>query len=437
MLKADLRELLRESAYHDYVYSYPHKSAYRSLDSPPTLREAWAGEDTSALHLYLHVPFCEMRCGFCNLFTEVGGDRDRAGAYLDALERQAHSVRRDLPEARFAQMAVGGGTPTLLSEPGLERLLDLASNVMGVDPQHVPTSVEASPATVTAGKLAVLRSRGVSRLSIGVQSLVAAETAAVLRPQSEGEAATALGLVERAGFPCFNVDLIYGLPGQTPESFGQSLERVLAFQPSELYLYPLYVRSATSLGRRERSWPDLRRELYETGSALLRTRGFRQWSMRRFSKAQAGAQPPTRYRCQEDGMVGLGPGARSYTRTWHYSTPYAVSQAATRQIVDNWMSDDHGRLQHGFQLDPEEQRRRCLILSLLDEGLECSRYEARFATTPWADFPELSQLLTAGLASREGDWLRLTAQGVACSDTIGHWLFSERVRSLMVEGPRA
>src|SRR5690606_40791645 len=109
--------------YQSYVYAYPHKTAYRPLRPEPLLRDVWAGEDLDTLFLYLHVPFCEMRCGFCNLFTRTGATEDLTGAYLDALDRQATAVLDALGDgASFATSAFGGGTPTYLTASELERL---------------------------------------------------------------------------------------------------------------------------------------------------------------------------------------------------------------------------------------------------------------------------------------------------------------------------
>ncbi|MBK3638993.1 coproporphyrinogen III oxidase family protein, partial [Streptomyces sp. MBT97] len=102
----------RVGPYQHYVYAYPHKTAYRRLPDRPSLASLWAAEPTDALSLYLHIPFCEVRCGFCNLFTRIGAPDGLTGAYLDALERQATAVRGALGESddvRFATAAFGGG----------------------------------------------------------------------------------------------------------------------------------------------------------------------------------------------------------------------------------------------------------------------------------------------------------------------------------------
>jgi oxygen-independent coproporphyrinogen-3 oxidase len=249
--------------------------------------------------------FAKCAAVFCNL-TEVAGRASRLERYLDALHDEALEVRRSLPRASFAQMAIGGGTPTILPLPALERVLDIAA-ATGADSRLIPCSVEMSPATVDDEKLALLRSRGVSRVSIGVQSFEAAEVRSVLRPQNAEVVRRALSAIAAAGFPAFNVDLIYGLPGQTNQTFAKSIEAAVDHGVTELYLYPLYVRPHTSLGKRGTEWPDLRRHLYTRARDLLRSRGFVQCSMRRFRSPSAMPDPVTLYRCQNDGMVGLRP----------------------------------------------------------------------------------------------------------------------------------
>ncbi|MFP4436931.1 MAG: hypothetical protein ACLFVO_06765 [Chloroflexaceae bacterium] len=139
-----LARMLQGTPYVAYSYAYPHKTAYRPLAAPIPLRRLWADEHKDALFLYLHIPFCEMRCGFCNLFTSANPQPAFASAYLDALERQARRVRAAIGPAAFARLAIGGGTPTYLSPTNLERLFDLATKLFGVDLPAVPTSVETS-----------------------------------------------------------------------------------------------------------------------------------------------------------------------------------------------------------------------------------------------------------------------------------------------------
>ncbi|MFC7931376.1 STM4012 family radical SAM protein [Streptomyces cinereoruber] len=429
--------------YRSYVYAYPHKTAYRELADPPELAALWAGEPKDALSLYAHVPFCEVRCGFCNLFTRIGAPGELTTRYLDALDRQAAAVREALGDGepvRFATAAFGGGTPTFLTAGELERLCDIAERRMGADLRAVPLSVETSPATATADRLAVLAERGATRLSIGVQSFVEAEARAAVRPQRRADVEAALGRIRDTGVPVLNIDLIYGIDGQTEESWRRSLDAALAWRPEELYLYPLYVRPLTGLGRTppedDREWDERRLRLYRHGRDHLLERGYEQVSMRMFRRRDAAPLGPDDHACQTDGMIGLGCGARSYTSALHYSFDYAVDMREIRSIIDAYTeTGDFSRARVGRWVDAGEARRRHLLQSLLQaEGMPVAGYEERFGSSPFADFPEeLGRFEALGWLDGEAPagLLRLSPEGLAHSDGLGPELFSPGVRAAM------
>ncbi|MFI5937677.1 STM4012 family radical SAM protein [Actinoplanes sp. NPDC051494] len=423
------------SPYQGYLYAYPHKTAYRRLEPRPALRDVWAGERRDALFAYVHVPFCEMRCGFCNLFTRTRPPAEQVTAYLAQLAHQGAAVRRALgPDASFARVAIGGGTPTYLTAPELSELFGVVEDTLGAT--GVPVGVETSPATATPDRLAVLAGHGVTRVSIGVQSFLEAEARAAVRPQKLSEVHAALDAIRAAAIPVLNIDLIYGIDGQTRETWRHSLDEALRWRPEELFLYPLYVRPLTGLGRRATTvagWDGQRLDLYHHAVDVLTGAGYVQQSMRQFRRADVPTDDGPDYSCQDDGMVGLGCGARSYTCDLHYSFDYAVSVPEVRAVIDDYVSrppDDFAHAEFGFRLDDREQRRRWLLKSLLRaEGLDPIAYENRFGTRHDEDFPQLADLVTRG-------WLdparrRLTPAGLAHSDAVGPWLVSGAVRTAM------
>ncbi|MFE4491735.1 STM4012 family radical SAM protein [Streptomyces niveus] len=431
--------------YESYVYAYPHKTAYRPLADRPALRELWADERKDALSLYLHIPFCEVRCGFCNLFTRIGAPDELTTRYLDALDRQATAVADALHAGaatgvRFAAAAFGGGTPTFLDPDELERLCDIAEKRMGADLRAVPLSVETSPSTATADRLSVLAERGATRVSIGVQSFVEEEAKAAVRPQRRSDVEAALGRIRDARIPVLNIDLIYGIDGQTPESWRLSLDAALAWRPEELYLYPLYARPLTPLGRRahpsEAGWDAQRLDLYRRGRDHLLARGYEQVSMRMFRRSGAPREGADDYACQTDGMIGLGCGARSYTSDLHYSFDYAVGMREIRSIIDAYTTtEDFSRAEVGRAVDADETRRRHLLQSLLQaEGMAVEGYRERFGSRPADDFPaELDRFAGLGWLDTDAgpDLLRLSPTGLAYSDALGPALFSPAVRAAM------
>ncbi len=132
-------DLLSGSPYQGYCYAYPHKTAYRGLDRPVPLEKVWAGEDRSGLFLYFHVPFCESRCGYCNLFSQAGPGKERRHRYLRQVAEQAAHVRKSLgAEVKVARLALGGGTPTILEVSELQELFRLSREFFGVQPHTLP-----------------------------------------------------------------------------------------------------------------------------------------------------------------------------------------------------------------------------------------------------------------------------------------------------------
>jgi oxygen-independent coproporphyrinogen III oxidase len=317
----------------------------------------------------------------------------------------------------------------------LSRVFDLAADIMGADLHAIPISVEVSPETATQEKLELLKQRGVDRVSIGIQSFIPAETAAAGRPQTVDNVHAALDRINSIDFPTLNLDLIYGLPGQSIDSWLKSLQIALTFAPEELYLYPLYIRPLTGLDRSRRQWSDERRDYYRHARDLLLASGYEQVSMRMFRSLNAPNLDAPVYCCQADGMVGLGCGARSYTSSLHYSSEYAVGMNGIQEIIANYAKREDEQfnwVNYGYKLNLDDRQRRFLIQSLLQsEGLSLSDYHQNFHTDALTDFPQLNDLLTLELGDKTDDGLFLNPAGVEVSDTLGVWLYSPQVKALM------
>jgi oxygen-independent coproporphyrinogen-3 oxidase len=422
--------------YRSYLYSYPHKTAYRELEPQLPLADLWQAEAAETFFLYMHIPFCGARCGFCNLFTLPDKRDDVHARYVDALERQARQWAAFTGHKPFARFAIGGGTPTLLAPALLEKLFDIAGNVMGLDAQQASISVETSPETVTHERMRILKERQTDRVSMGIQSFVEAEAAAIYRPQKPLEVERALDVLKGYAFPILNLDLIYGLPGQTTASWLYSLERALMYEPEEIFLYPLYTREHTIVkpGDLEQRDKDNRMACYVAARDRLLAAGYTQYSMRRFARTGgASGKPLLPYGCQEEGMVGLGCGARSYTANVHYASRYGVSRRATESIIADYVAAErYDTADYGYVLDREERQRRYILKAILHrEGLALTDYEQRFGSRVMDDYAELDNLVQAGWAEIADDVFRLTDDGLALSDSIGDWFISGKVKSRM------
>lgn len=434
-----LTEFAQLGPYVGYSYSYPHKTTYRPLAQPASLASVWKNEPQDSLFLYVHIPFCEVRCGFCNLFTFSQPEADLPTQYLKTLRRHAESIRQQLPFAKFGRLAIGGGTPSFLDADQLAELFSTLNECLNVDGTRVPTSFEVSPGTIDSEKLQKLHDFGVDRVSMGIQSLNARDVSSLGRPQKQAEVFRALDLIREYSFETLNLDLIYGAEQQTLASWMESVAETIRIRPEEIYLYPLYVRPLTGLAKINRPASDKRPELYHAARTLLVDSGYEQISMRMFQLPRKFAKTTQDYSCQRDGMIGLGCGARSYTSELHYGSSYAVKQTSILRLIHDYISQTSSQLSlatHGNELNSEEQQRRHLILSLLlVEGLDSLSYTQRFGSAPMENFPELQELCELGMATVSDDRFQLTEKGIAWSDTIGPWLYSEEVRLRMAEFP--
>ncbi len=254
-----LAAAIASNQYAGYAYAYPHKTSYRKLDPPVELGTAWADEDKSQLYLYVHLPFCEMRCGFCNLFTASQPSSELVEQTLKAISLQSRGVADAVAPQAIAQVAIGGGTPTYLNASELCRVLETLQRDWPVAIGSVPFSIEVSPATVDETKLSLLVAHGVRRISMGVQSFVERDLSSLGRPQDSQQVKKAIELIRISGVGIFNLDLIYGNHGQSEGDWLRTVEQGISYQPEEIFLYPLYVRDLTGLGR--------------TGAALRRIAG--------------------------------------------------------------------------------------------------------------------------------------------------------------------
>ncbi len=218
-----IQEAFMFNPYVQYMYSYPHKTAYRSLPSLP-LKDYFVRLAGSGHGLYLHVPFCQTKCGYCNLFSVTGQSAEVMDKYLLAVERQVCQYVSLLPDScSFSSLTIGGGTPLLFRESQMDRVFEMLKKMphfQGIKEMVI----ETAPNQTSREKLRRLKQAGVTRVSMGIQSFSDAELKTLVRQHSAKKARKALELLMEEGFPCVNIDFIYGIPGQTKDSLLCSLK---------------------------------------------------------------------------------------------------------------------------------------------------------------------------------------------------------------------
>lgn len=420
--------------YVQYMYSYPHKTAYRPLKG--VYLKDYASVLTGKGHgLYLHIPFCQSKCGYCNLFSVTGLGQEAADRYLTAVERQSSQYQEILTSVgtEFSELVIGGGTPLYLTAQQLERMFHIVTCYFRFS-ENRSLVVETAPNQTTREKLELLKQAGVSRISMGIQSFSDKELSVLGRQHNAEKAREAFALIKTYNFPCVNVDFIYGIPGQTAASLLESLKEALQFEPEEIFLYPLYVKHGA---RMEREGVVLEPETafaqYQAASSFLRGNGYRQDSMRRFVRQKT---PRTFSECGFGTSIGLGCGGRSYLGKLHFCSPYAITRSdCLARLKDYENTADFMEITHGIILSEEEVKRRYVIRHLLIRpGLELKRYQELFGEDVFEAFSLLRAWIEQGYAVlEENGFLSLTEAGLGVSDYLGPQLISPAVDQAMHE----
>src|SRR5919202_185715 len=308
----------------------------RTLQLPDSARE---GLPRTPFGLYVHVPFCAARCGYCDFNTytsdELGPGATRAeyaGTAIAGLRRAAATLGPDLPTVRT--VFVGGGTPTLLPPGDLAAVLGAVRDLFPVA-DDVEVTTEANPETVDPRGLATLRAAGFTRISLGMQSAAEHVLAVLDRRHTPGRAVEAAREAAAAGFEHVNLDLIYGAPGESDADWAASLQAVLDAPVDHVSAYALIVEQGTRLARRvargELPMPDddVLADRYEQADATLRRAGFDWYEVSNWATGDDA-------RCRHNELYwanahwwGIGPGAHSHVgglRWWNVKHPAAYAQ---------------------------------------------------------------------------------------------------------------
>jgi putative oxygen-independent coproporphyrinogen III oxidase len=296
-------------------------------------------DDATPFGVYLHVPFCRVRCGYCDFNTYTAGELRgaRQDEYADTLLREVELARGVLDRTGSLRPAstvfFGGGTPTLLPPGDLGRMLEGVREAFGIAP-GAEVTVEANPDTVTDAVAAALAASGVTRLSIGMQSAVPHVLAVLDRTHEPANVGTAVHAARRAGLDV-SLDLIYGAPGESLEDWRSSVETATALAPDHVSAYALIIEDGTKLARQIRrgevAMPDddLQADMYELADDLLGGAGYDWYEVSNWSRGTAHRSRHNLAYWQGTDWWGFGPGAHSHiagVRFWNVKHPAAYAQ---------------------------------------------------------------------------------------------------------------
>lgn len=360
--------------------------------------------------LYMHIPFCKAKCHYCD-FNSKPGMEDFAPAYFGALynEMSLYSDRRDLS---VKTVFIGGGTPSLVPPEHITNLLDNAHESFDIQ-NEAEISIESNPGTLDSHKLEAYLKAGVNRISIGLQAWQDSLLRTLGRIHSSRQFAENFLEARRAGFKNINVDLIFGLPGQTPGQWEETLDRVIELSPQHISCYDLKIEEGTEFDRLQKQGllpePDdgLDREMYYAAIEKLAQAGFEHYEISNFARPG--------YRCRHNLIyweaqeyVGLGAGAHSYLDGQRYANITDIRQYAWKQERKESTVEDR------YIIEPGEAMSEYMILKLrLIEGISGSDFRRRFNCELRDVYGEqLEKLEKKGLLQQEPDGIKLTAKGL-------------------------
>jgi len=394
----------------------------------------------SALNLYIHVPFCRYKCGFCNLYTITSKSEDLYSAYASAVCRELALLKPIIDERKIVTIYIGGGTPSLLSISDFRKIFDQITAVSPTWRSSVrEVCIEASPDSLAASdglaKLVDLKNLGLTRVNLGVQSLehsellhagrIAADVTVIYR---------AIEAVKEAELANLSTDLIIGFAGQTDASWESSVIRLIQLVPETISTYFLTLRPDSWFSRTA-EYVTYRRgsELYhryDIARRLLEEAGYEQESNVRYKLPQRGGYIQKVLQFNGVPVLGIGLGARSYTNSLDYLRWMPISpqrDAVNRYIRD---SSEHAAVDYGFKYTDAERVRKRLALDLFDLNLvEIPGNSANKYSGIYSDI--LEKCRTNGLAEKlTADRWRLTRAGYKYRDIISWAFFSPEVRRL-------
>lgn len=366
--------------------------------------------------LYVHIPFCETKCGYCDFYSVAMKDRDSA-PLMARIVRELH-IRVGEGDMPVATVFCGGGTPTLLPLEQLSALLSAIGDAVRIAELDEFT-VEANPATVDDAKARLLADSGVSRVSMGAQSFFPEELAALERLHSPDDIAPSVAILRRQGIGQVNFDLIFGIPGQTLGTWSQSLRRAIDLAPDHIACYGLTYEPGTRLTAQRNTRrvipcdEDLEAEMYLLALDTLTAAGYGQYETSNYAKPGRECRHNLIY-WRNQPYIGVGPSAAGCVGNRRYKNIPDIAGYIR-------MIDEHGHAEaESEHLDASMLMIELVMMQLrLCEGLSIAAFRTRTGADPRELFHEtLGRFTDLGYVAVTGTHIALTREGRLRSDAI-------------------
>lgn len=404
----------------------------------PTDRTAADGWVAPAFSLYVHIPYCQSKCPYCD-FNSYAAARWPEEEYTSAVvaELEHYASREEWHGRPVGTIFFGGGTPSLFAPRSIERILEAAFRLWSdghrdaaartgdctrraADSPEV--TLEANPGTVTLEKLRALRSAGVNRISFGVQSFHAGHLSRLGRLHGTVEAVQAVNMAQRAGFTRINADLIFALPDQTLAEWREDLRLACSLGTDHLSVYNLTYEEGTAFhARRARGElaelpEDAEIAMFRSAQQILGTAGYRQYEISNYARPGAECRHNLNY-WRAGEYLGAGAGAHSFARTPHPGRRWSNERNPARYI-QRVRASGQARVTEEA-LSESQARGEYVFLGLrCTEGIDSRLFAARFGVELVEAFPHSETLRREGLLVVDGSRWRLSQRGLLVADSV-------------------
>jgi oxygen-independent coproporphyrinogen-3 oxidase len=369
--------------------------------------------------MYIHIPFCIKKCNYCDFFSLPLQDSSYLDKYTQALINEIKVRGQQMPSVQLESIYLGGGTPSLLNRRQLKSILQTVTNEFVLLP-GAEVSLEANPATLDNVKLAQMEEVGINRLSLGVQSFFDDELALLGRVHNAKAVMKTIELLHAQGWKNFNLDLIYGLPGQFLDKWMQSLKRAVDCSPSHLSVYLLQLEEETPMGKDVADgWLKMLDEddewyMFDQAMEYLEGKEFEHYEISNFCKPGYECHHNLRY-WQAEEYLGLGAGAVSFIEGSRY-----VNEPHLKQYVDALSTGEQWPIDELEHMSGRELMIDGLILGLrLCAGIDLEKFKQRFGVDITSEYKEIiAYYRSNGLLNIVNGHLKFTKAGYFLSNQV-------------------
>lgn len=369
--------------------------------------------------LYLHIPFCRIKCTYCAFNTYINLD-NLIEPFVNALIREIQIVGESQQGQQLHTVYIGGGTPSLLSAEQIERILVSIARYFDLMPE-AEISMESNPSDLTTEYMKLVKSVGINRLSIGMQSANEDELELFARRHDLNAVIRAVNAARAGGFDNLNLDLIYGIPDQTLTDWEKSLQVMLSLQPEHVSLYALGLEDGTPLktwvenGKVPTPDDDLAADMYDLATDMLANAGLAQYEISNWSKPGLECRHNLQY-WRNLPYPGVGPGAHGYAKGVRYSTILSPQRyiKAMNGVAKDYEFPRTPATDQATIVDRESEIAETLImgLRLTQEGINRKTFKQRFGADLLDVHPEVIKRYSEhGLLHVDEQVVKITQQG--------------------------